>query len=122
MVCCWIFNQTWNFCKLFRKNNAYAKFFGKEDFKPGVEYQDLPRQKLPATYKTNGYVDILLPKFIKRTGELHGQKIRAFITEETADIDTLRDVNLAMEILPQKEYFSLIKLLNKTKRYGKKFI
>ena len=106
--------------KLFRKRDGYAKFFGKEDFKPGIEYQDLPRQKLPPTYKTNGYIDILLPGFIEKTGKLHGHKIRAFITEETADIDTLRDVNLAMEILPQKEYSSLIKLLNKTKKYGKK--
>jgi len=101
--------------KLFRKKGGYAKFFGKEDFKPGVEYQDFPRQKLPATYKTNGYVDVLLPKFIKRTGKLHGQLIRAFITDETADIDTLRDVSFAGEILRNKEYLPLIKLLNKIK-------
>lgn len=112
--------------KLFRKRNGYAEFFGKEDFKRDLEYQDLPRQKLPITYKTNGYVDILLPKFIEKTGKLHGQKIRGFITDETADIDTLRDVSFARELLHQKEYLPLIKLLNKIKNkdikiYEKKF-
>lgn len=102
--------------KLFRKRAGYAEFFGKEDFKQGQEYQDLPRQKLPATYKTNGYVDVLLPKFIERSGKLHGQKIRAFITDETADIDTLRDASFAREILNSKEYVPLIKLLNKIKK------
>ncbi len=108
--------------KLFKKSSGYAEFFGKEDFKPDTEYQDLPRQKLPATYKTNGYVDVLLSKFIEKTGKLHGQRIRAFITDETADIDTLKDVSFAREILKNKEYQSLIILLNEIKqKYGKKF-
>lgn len=102
--------------KLFRKRGGYANFFGKEDFKPGIEYQDLPRQMLPVTYKTNGYVDILLPKFIERTGKLHGPKIRVFITDEIADIDTLKDVRFAKEILHNKEYLPLIRLLDKIKR------
>ena len=101
--------------KLFRKRAGYAEFFGKEDFKPGVEYQDLPRQKLPATYKTNGYVDVLLPKKIERTGKLHGEKIRAFITDEVADIDSLRDVNFAKEILRDEQYLPLMNLLKKIK-------
>jgi len=101
--------------KLFRKKGGYAEFFGKEDFKPDVEYQDFPRQKLPATYKTNGYVDVLLPKTIEKTGKLHGKKIRAFVTDEVADIDSLRDVNFAKEILKNREYSPLINLLNKIK-------
>lgn len=105
--------------KLFRRRGSYADFFGKEDFKPGVEYQDFPRQKLPITYKTNGYVDILLPKIIEKTGKLHGEKIRAFITEEVADIDSLRDVTFAKEILRNKEYLPLVSSLNKIKRSQK---
>ncbi|MDO8486241.1 MAG: acylneuraminate cytidylyltransferase family protein [Candidatus Staskawiczbacteria bacterium] len=108
--------------KLFRKKGSYAEFFGKEDFRPSIEYQDLPRQKLPATYKTNGYVDILLTKFIEKTGKLHGPRIKAFVTNETADIDTLRDVDFARAILKNKEYLPLVTLLNKIKqKYGKKF-
>jgi len=101
--------------KLFRKKRNYAEFFGKEDFKPGIEYQDFPRQKLPATYKANGYVDVLLPKTIEKTGMLHGRKIRAFITGEVADIDSLRDLDFARQILKDKEYSSLIDLLEKIK-------
>ena len=105
--------------KLFKKKGDYAEFFGREDFKPGVEYQDFPRQKLPTTYKTNGYVDVLLSKTIERTGKLHGKKIRAFITEEVADIDSLRDLGFAKQILRNKEYSSLIDLLKKIKRSQK---
>lgn len=105
--------------KLFRKKGSYTEFFGKKDFRPGVEYQDLPRQRLPATYKTNGYVDILLPKTIEKTGKLHGKKIRAFITDEVADIDSLRDVNFAKQILKDKQYLPLINLLNKIKKQQK---
>jgi len=105
--------------KLFKKKGDYAEFFGREDFKPGVEYQDFPRQKLPTTYKTNGYVDVLLSKTIERTGKLHGKKIRAFITEEVADIDNLRDLVFAKQILRNKEYSSLIDLLKKIKRSQK---
>jgi len=105
--------------KLFKKRGDYAEFFGREDFKPGIEYQDFPRQKLPATYKTNGYVDIILPKTIEKTGMLHGRKIRAFITDEVADIDSLRDLNFAQKILKDKEYLPLINLLKKIKRSQK---
>lgn len=101
--------------KLFRTKSGYAKFFGKEDFKTGMEFQDFPRQKLPTTYRTNGYVDVLLPKKIKKTGKLHGNKIRAFITEEVADIDNLRDFDFAKKILEKEEYSPLIKLLDKIK-------
>ena len=101
--------------KLFRKKGGYAEFFGKEDFKPDVEYQDFPRQKLPGTYKTNGYVDVILPKTIEKTGMLHGRKIRAFITSEVADIDSLRDVNFAKEILRDEQYLPLVDLLKKIK-------
>ncbi len=99
--------------KVFKNKKGYAEFFGKEDFKPGIEYQDFPRQKLPATYKANGYVDILLPKTIEKTGMLHGRKIKAFITGEIADIDDLRDIKFAKQILKNKEYSSLINLLKK---------
>jgi len=101
--------------KLFKKKGDYAEFFGGEDFKPDIEYQDFARQKLPATYKTNGYVDIILPKTIEKTGMLHGRKIRAFITGEVADIDSLRDLDFAKQILRNKEYSSLIDLLEKIK-------
>ena len=86
------------------------EFFGKKDFKPGIEYQNFARQKLPPTYKTNGYIDVVLPKIIK-TGKLHGKKIRAFITEEVADINNLRDLEFAEQTLKNKKYIDLINFL-----------
>ncbi len=106
--------------KLFKKKRVYAEFFGKEDFKPGIEYQDFPRQKLPPTYKTNGYVDVILPKTLEKTGMLFGRKIRTFITNEVADIDSLRDLDFAKQILRDKEYSSLINLLDEIKKSQKK--
>ncbi len=105
--------------KLFKKRGDYAEFFGKEDFKSGIEHQEIPRQKLPASYKTNGYVDVILPKTIEKTGMLHGRKIRAFITNEVADIDSLRDLDFAKQILKDKEYSSLIDLLDEIKKSQK---
>jgi len=96
--------------KLFKAKNGYMEFFGKKDFKPGIEYQNFARQKLPPTYKTNGYIDVVLPKIIK-TGKLHGKKIRAFITEEVADINNLRDLEFAEQTLKNKKYIDLINFL-----------
>jgi len=102
--------------KLFKKKGDYIDFFGKEDFKKGVEYYDFPRQVLPITYQPNGYVDVILPGTIEKTGTLHGKRIRAFITKKVADIDEIRDVKFAQKILKDKEYLPLINLLKKIKR------
>ena len=58
----------YNGYKTFRKEKEYIHFFGKEDFKGNEEYYNYPRQSLPATYNPNGYVDIVLPKTLKKTG------------------------------------------------------
>lgn len=102
--------------KLFRKKGVYAEFFGKEDFKPGVEYQDFPRQQLPTTYKTNGYVDILVPKIIAKTKTLHGKNIRVFVTDEVPDIDVIKDMKFAKEVVTNKEYMPLMRELKKLKK------
>ena len=84
--------------KLFRLKGNYCNFFGKEDFND-IEYYDLPRQRLPATYFPNGYVDVIIPKIFKETGLLHGKRIRAFITEKTMDIDCHEDLKRAEGML-----------------------
>ncbi|MFH1133489.1 MAG: acylneuraminate cytidylyltransferase family protein [Nanoarchaeota archaeon] len=92
--------------KLFRLDGSYMHFFGAEDF-PGKEYYNFPRQQLPKTYNPNGYVDVLRPSVLKRTGTLHGAKIRAFITENVADIDSLQDYAFAKKILDEPRFKEL---------------
>lgn len=102
--------------KYFRKKGDYINFFGREDFKEGEEYYNWPRQILPPTYRTNDYVDIILPETLKKTGTLHGKRIRAFIIKKTALIDSPEDLALAKKLLKDREYSPLIKLLAKIKK------
>lgn len=58
------------------------------------EYHSLPRQNFPQAYLPNGYVDILKPKFFfkKRKNVFFGNKILAYFTERTLDIDVKEDL------------------------------
>lgn len=98
--------------KLFREKGSYCEFFGKEDFEPGFEFQNLPQQALPPTYNANGYVDIVLPRTIRETGTLHGPRIKAFVTEKTADIDGLADVTYCQSLLAREDYAPLLEKVN----------
>ena len=52
------------------------------------------RQSFPATYKPNGYVDILDVDFILREKKLHGDKVRPFITGYTHELDCPEDIEI----------------------------
>ena len=101
--------------KLTKLKNGYWEFFGKEDFEEGEEYYDLPRQSLPPTYIPATYVDILLPKTIKENGLLHGNKIKAFLINPTADIDNLIDLRYAKELINDERYKKLREKLDEIK-------
>ena len=53
-----------------------------------------PRQKFPATYIANGYVDVLSGPFIRTTGLLHGDKVFPFVTPPALEVDTVEDFDL----------------------------
>lgn len=59
------------------------------------EYHSLPRQSFPQAFLPNGYVDILKPKFFlkKKKDVFFGNKILAYFTEKTLDIDVKEDLN-----------------------------
>lgn len=99
--------------KLFRKKGNYCSFFGKEDFKIKKEYYNFPRQRLPLTYRPNGYVDIVLPGILSSTGLLHGKNIRAFITDKVVDIDTMDDLMAARKLKSTLVYKILTKELRR---------
>lgn len=79
------------------------KFFGiKDNFFVGLfpedkrsEYWNLPRQSFPPVYQPDGYVDIVIPKHIIKTGKLHGLKILAYISPDTGEIDKTEDLMFA---------------------------
>ena len=49
------------------------------------------RQSYPKTYSANGYVDVLDVGFIKTSGFLHGDRVKAFVTPKSFEIDTFED-------------------------------
>lgn len=69
-------------------DNRFAGFFPDD---PRPEYFNLPRQSFPAAYQPNGYVDIVRSGFVKSSGQLYGPRILPFITEVSAEIDSLED-------------------------------
>jgi len=69
--------------KWFKKKGKYLEAFNKD-------YMNLPRQEVPKIYKPNGYIDILKTSTLLNR-ELHGDKILAFLTDPTIDIDTEQD-------------------------------
>lgn len=102
--------------KLFRRAGPYCHFFGNEDFAGNEEYYNYPRQRFPLIYRPNGYVDIILPKILLKTGLLHGMHIRAFITEKAADIDSRQDLELARGLYSDRKFRPLLEILRRNKR------
>jgi CMP-N-acetylneuraminic acid synthetase len=54
-----------------------------------------PNHTFPITYKGNGYIDILKSDYILKYKELYGNKIQAFVTPRTIEIDTPEDWEFA---------------------------
>jgi len=52
---------------------------------------NLPRQSFPSLYIPNGYVDILRHDVVMNSENIHGEAIRAYITEFCHDVDTEED-------------------------------
>lgn len=59
-----------------------------------LDASNLNRQSFPKTYIPNGYVDVLIPKFILSSGLLHGSMVKPFMTETAHEVDTKSDFEL----------------------------
>jgi len=57
------------------------------------------RQSFPTTYSPNGYIDLLYPDFIQKSGLLHGDNVWPIVTENTIEIDDESDLDLAQALL-----------------------
>ena len=78
--------------KSFKKDDTYWSGLFNDEL--DGDYYNLPRQSLPKTYNPNGYVDIIRPKHFMHDDNLHGDKMLAYITPFTHDVDTLDDFKL----------------------------
>jgi len=61
-----------------------------------------PRQAYPTTYTPNGYVDVMRTSFINNNKILYGNRVKAFITPISYEVDTVDDFNL-LEWLVKKD-------------------
>lgn len=78
-----------------------------------AERSNLPRQSFPSAYQPDGYVDVLRTSFIERSGTMHGDKILAFVSRDTGEIDRAEDMQFA-EYLLQNEEWKVYEWLKKT--------
>jgi len=92
--------------KLFRMVGEFAKPFMSIDGEP--EFYNWPRQRFDTTYVPNGHVDIVRPAVFESTGLLHGTQIKLWVTDHTADIDSMRDYERAKELLADPRFKPLI--------------
>lgn len=99
--------------KMFRRKGRYYDFFGKEDFEKNEEYYNYPRQAFSTAYIPNGYVDIIRPRVLIKTGLLHGKRIKFFLTEKVVELDNLIDVESARRVASDPRYNELINVLKK---------
>lgn len=68
-----------------------------DDFFKGLNTDDMdslngPRQMFPQVYIPNGYVDILKTDYIKKTKNIHGNKVLSFITPWCVELDSTQDI------------------------------
>jgi CMP-N-acetylneuraminic acid synthetase len=70
------------------KEGLFEGFF-PSDTRP--EYYNLPRQLFPKAYHPNGYVDVVRTEFVERNKLLYGDKVLAFVTDFSTEVDTLKD-------------------------------
>jgi N-acylneuraminate cytidylyltransferase len=66
-----------------------------------IEGANLGRQTFPVTYDANGYIDVIRSEMISKHNLIHGNKVKAFITNISHEIDEINDVDF-LEYLIQK--------------------
>ncbi|MBM3231062.1 acylneuraminate cytidylyltransferase family protein [Candidatus Peregrinibacteria bacterium] len=89
--------------KMFGKNGKF--FVGLFPADTRIEYHGLPRQSFPASYKADGYVDVLRSKTLLDSPEsTYGENILAFETPDTGDIDSMSDIEYVERMLQQHHW------------------
>jgi CMP-N,N'-diacetyllegionaminic acid synthase len=53
-----------------------------------------PRQMFPKTYQPNGYVDVIVSSFVMESQKLHGNRVLAYVSPFTVEVDNQDDFEL----------------------------
>lgn len=88
--------------KLFGIENGY--FVGLFPNDPRPEYYDLPRQTFPPVYQPDGYVDIIVAKWVLENESIHGPRILAFASPDTGEVDRLEDFKFIEYMLEKGDW------------------
>lgn len=94
--------------KLFGMKDRYFVGLFPNDSRP--EYYDLPRQTFPPVYQPDGYVDIIVTKWVLENESIHGPKILAFASPDTGEVDRLEDFKF-IEYTLEKGNWAIYKCL-----------
>lgn len=85
--------------KFYKLNDVYFKNL-IEDLNP--ESSNLPRQMTMKTFKPNGYIDIVKTNVFRNNKTFYGDKILAFITSPTVEVDTIDEFNYLEYLINKK--------------------
>jgi N-acylneuraminate cytidylyltransferase len=66
-----------------------------------IEGSNLARQSFPETYDANGYVDVIRAKMVTQKGLIHGDRVKAYLTDMTYEVDEVSDFDF-LEYLIEK--------------------
>ena len=64
-----------------------------------IESSNLDRQSFPATFDANGYIDVVRSDMIQLNGLVHGDKVKAYVTDRAYEIDELNDIEFLEYII-----------------------
>lgn len=84
-------------------DNGYFKTAISGSF--ALDSANNPRQSFPKTYSPNGYVDVLRTLFVLENNMIYGDRVMAFVTPRTYEVDTIEDFEfLEWQVLKHQEY------------------
>ena len=95
--------------KLFKMEGQYCKGFF-ESFNHQEDYTNLPRQIFPATYRGNGYLDVV-QKVTLEAGMTFGNNILGYVTQPNVDVDSFDQLREVQEMC-NEEKSTLLSYLN----------
>lgn len=91
--------------KLFEIENRKLKNIVTGSF--DLDNYNIPRQAFNKTYDPNGYIDILITEYILENEKMHGNKVFAYITPLSYEIDSPEDFDYLEYIAGEKtEYIN----------------
>ena len=64
-----------------------------------IESANLERQSFPVTYNANGYVDVIRSELVQSCGKVHGDSVKAYVTETTYEVDEPREFDFLEHII-----------------------